>query len=79
VIEMGAAAELGRELADADDAHALPYFSPKSAMAPLFRRPPDPSRCRPRHVGLDLLVHEILDLLDLAVLDGAACEKSKRR
>ena len=57
-----------------------PYFSPNSAMAPEAQRFLDVHLLVAHgDVGLDLLVDELLDLLDLAVRTEPPWEKSKRR
>ena len=72
-VEVGAAAQLGGEVADPDDAHAVAVLLAEERHGPALERGLEVHlRRRDDDVGLDVLVDEVLDLLDLGVLDARA-------
>jgi hypothetical protein len=72
-VEVGAAAELGREVADADDAHPVAVLLAEEGHRAGAQRLLQVHLGRAHHhVGLHLLVDQALDALDLAILDRRA-------
>src|SRR6266508_1199551 len=70
-VEVGAAAQLGGEVADPDDAHAVAVLLAEERHGPAPERGLKIHlRRRDDDVGLDVLVDEVLDLLDLSVLEA---------